>query len=84
MDFLYDLVGDNFKAYVAMHNYAQMIISAYAVSEEQFPNPPATINHMTAAGKAIAEAMTNVNGALYQYGPGLKSSPFGKKSKLFV
>ena len=68
MDFVSKQVGNQFKAYIAMHNWAQMIISAYAVSEEVFPSPPTTIDKMNEAGRAIAEAMSAVNGAIYQYG----------------
>ena len=56
------------RAYLSMHSYSQKIISSYAVSTTEFPHEPFSIDQMNAAGKAISDAMTAVNGVKYEYG----------------
>jgi len=68
-EFVNSVVAEGYwKGYISMHSYAQKIISSYAVSLEEFPHDPFSIDEMNASGKAISEAMTAVHGVTYTYG----------------
>ena len=52
-EFVNSVVAEGYwKGYISMHSYAQKIISSYAVSLEEFPHDPFSIDEMNASGKA--------------------------------
>lgn len=68
LEYVDKLSDSKMMAYISMHSYSQKIISSYAVSKDEFPHDPFSIDEMNEAGKAISEAMTAVHGVKYEYG----------------